>query len=597
MKHPTSPVDWTSFDTRFVLFTGKGGVGKTTIAATAAVALADSRSRVLLVSTDPASNLADVFQAVTTPEPRPAPGVQSLDLMDLDPQAAADAYRKRVIAPYRGVAPPTEVAALEQQLAGACTVEVAAFDAFTRLLANPATRDGYHHVIFDTAPTGHTLRLLALPAAWSRYLAASPEESTCLGPLAGLQGQRPVYQRAVTVLADPDSTTLVLVSRPDRAALSEAARAGTELAAAGLTNQRLIINGVHEHPLAGDPVAEAYARSQHDAMADIPPTLAALATATLPLVGIDLVGLDALRHLARRDTTSAYTSTEGLSTTTTPLVLPAIGGTDDLVDTLAGLGPGVTLVTGKGGVGKTTLALRLAAGLAKRATRVHLATTDPAGRLPENLLPTSVTVSHIDPRAETERYMAERLSDVDTETDTGRLAIEDMATPCTTEVAVFRAFGRLLLLGRDRHVIIDTAPTGHTLLLLDVTGAFHRQVTHDTTMPAGRITTPLMRLQDPSYSRLILVTLPETTPVAEAGELQDDLRRAGIEPFGWVINASLAAATTADPVLRARAQLETPHISQVITTLAARAWLAAWDPAIYTGPAPPTDLATYRRQP
>jgi arsenite-transporting ATPase len=123
--------------------------------------------------------------------------------------------------------------------------------------------------------------------------------------------------------------------------------------------------------------------------------------------------------------------------------------------------------------------------------------------------------------------------------------------------------------GRKEFMVIDTAPTGHTLLLLDTAGAYHRQLTQNVPTVV-RVHTPLMRLQDSTYTKIVIVALPETTPVLEASELQNDLRRAGIEPYAWVINASLAAAKPVDPLLRSRAAAEYREIANVTENLAQR---------------------------
>lgn len=591
-------LDWVSWTTPFVFFTGKGGVGKTTVAGATAVALSDAGRRVLLVSTDPASNLGDLLGTVVGPEPGGVPDAAGLDVMNLDPEEAASAYRERVLGPYRGVVTEEELRGIEEQMAGECTVEVAAFDRFAQLIAHPEAVGRYDHVLFDTAPTGHTLRLLNLPSAWSDYIETSDAAgASCLGPRSGLASQREQYHRAVDELGDPARTTMALVSRPDSGALAEAARAGAELAAQGIRNQRLIVNGTFTRPLAGDAVAEALAVRQQAALAALPDRLRGIPAASVALSAADLTGVAALRALPTGLplTESADNSrTTGRSTAFTEsaeaeegMPLPPL---EALVDELAAGEPGAVLVVGKGGVGKTTIAAAIAAGLVRRGHVVHLSTTDPAGR-PAELLGADesapydgpgeggrLTVSRIDPDEELARYTAERLRAAERLGPERRALLEeDLRSPCYAEVAVFRAFSGLLnQAARGRSVVIDTAPSGHTLRLLDLTGSYHRQVMAGAGQVHGRITTPLMRLRDPARTRVIVVTLPELTPVSEAAALQEDLRRAGIEPYGWVVNASLTGSGTRDPLLRARAELEVPQLRRIEDELASRAWLLPW---------------------
>ncbi len=565
---------WTRWQTRFLLFTGKGGVGKTTIAATVAIAIAGTGKRVLVVSTDPASNLDDVFGTAVREDPTAVPGVEGLFAMNIDPETAADIYRQKVLAPLTGVVPEAELRTVEEQLSGQCTVEIAAFDEFSALLADPDATATFDHVVFDTAPTGHTLRLLSLPAAWSRYIETTPQGASCLGPLAALETKRSLYEASVEALGDADRTTVVLVSRPDRGALREAARASAELADLGIANQWHVVNGVLTDPLAGDAVAVAFARRQRAALDAMPGPLALLPTTTVALVARDLTGIDALRTLSAGQRSADVGDRPSGEA-------PRIDDFDALVAELTRAGPGVVMVMGKGGVGKTTIAVAIAERLARDGRRTHLSTTDPAGR-PTDLVPDpppNLTLGRIDPAAEVQRYVDEKLRAA-RELDVERLALleEDLRSPCTEELAVFQAFSRLLRLGRDRYVVIDTAPTGHTLLLLDRTGAYHRDVMRSGGSMPGRATTPLMKIRDRAFTRVLIVTLAETTPVDEAAALQADLRRAGIEPFGWVVNASLAASGTRDPVLRRRAALEHVHLRRIVEELATRCWIIPWDP-------------------
>ena len=554
---------------RFLFFTGKGGVGKTSIACAAAVQLAGEGKRVLLVSTDPASNVGQVFGESIGNRVTAIPAVPNLWALEIDPQAAAQAYRDRIVGPVRGVLPDEAVRSIEEQLSGACTTEIAAFDEFTALLTDAALTAGYEHILFDTAPTGHTIRLLQLPGAWSGFLEAGQGDASCLGPLAGLEKQRSQYQQAVAALADVQRTRLVLVARAQRATLREAARTQEELAAIGLSQQHLVINGVFPADAVGqDALAAAIVRREQATLADIPLALQALPRDQIALKPFNLVGLDALRHLLADAASPGPLDATALPAT---LAAPDLAA---LVDDIAADGHGLVMVMGKGGVGKTTLAAAIAVELAQRGLPVHLSTSDPAAHLAETLEGTlpQLTLSRIDPHEATARYRQQVLGTKGATLDAqGRALLEeDLRSPCTEEIAVFQAFSRTIREAGKKFVVMDTAPTGHTLLLLDATGAYHREIARQMAGTGLHYTTPMMQLQDPRQTKVLIATLAETTPVLEAAHLQDDLRRAGIEPWAWVVNNSVAAARPQSPLLRQRAQNELREIDAVATQHARR---------------------------
>ncbi|MDT4287993.1 arsenical pump-driving ATPase [Methylomonas sp. MO1] len=553
---------------RFLFFTGKGGVGKTSIACASAMQLADAGRQVLLVSTDPASNVGQVFGIVIGNQITAIPAVPCLAALEIDPQAAAQAYRDRIVGPVRGVLPDSVVKGIEEQLSGACTTEIAAFDEFTALLTDSALTADYDHIVFDTAPTGHTIRLLQLPGAWSGFLEQGKGDASCLGPLAGLEKQRTQYKAAVDALADPQRSRLILVARPQQSTLHEVARTHEELNAIGLSQQYLAINGIlPESATAQDPLANAiYQREQH-ALADIPAALKNLPMDRIELKPFNLVGLTALRQLLSNSAPLAMPDNNVMRAIPAPNL-------SALVDEIAADGHGLVMLMGKGGVGKTTLAAALAVELARRGLPVHLTTSDPAANLTDTLngaLP-DLTVSKIDPHAETERYREHVLATKGAKLDTqGRALLEeDLRSPCTEEIAVFQAFSRIIREAGKKFVVMDTAPTGHTLLLLDATGAYHREVSRQMGDSKTHFTTPMMQLQDPRQTKVLIVTLAETTPVLEAAHLQDDLRRAGIEPWAWVINNSVAASTVHSSLLRQRAANELPEIAAVANRHASR---------------------------
>ncbi|QTE28211.1 arsenical pump-driving ATPase [Pengzhenrongella sicca] len=585
--------------TRYLFFTGKGGVGKTSCAAATAIALADAGRRVLIVSTDPASNLAEVFAMgdVTGSAPVAVPGVVSLAVVNIDPAAAAAHYRERVVGPYRGVLPADAVASIEEELSGSCTVEVAAFNEFVTLLTDPAVAATYDHVVFDTAPTGHTLRLLALPAAWTGFLATNTAGVTCVGPVSALGQAQESYAGALATLRDPAVTTMILVTRPEASALAEAARAAHELRTLAMTQQRLIVNGVLAAGTSADVVALARAGREADALAALAPELAhVLSVDTVPLLArapLGVAGLRAALAPAPPDAPlgaplAAVTGAPGAATTA-----PATTGRDvpgvalrDVVDAVAAAGPGLVLTMGKGGVGKTTVAAAIALALADRGLPVSLTTTDPAAHVDDVLPdpPANLTITRIDPVAETARHTAHVLATAGSHLDAAArdLLAEDLRSPCTEEVAVFHAFARTIADAAGRYVVIDTAPTGHTLLLLQSSAAFARQGQSGADAPAATL---FGSLSDPEHTRILLVALAEATPVHEAQALQADLARAGLAPFTWVVDSSLAATATTHPVLRARADQESRWLAEIAASSPRPPAVIGWLPEVPTGAA------------
>ena len=587
--------------TRYLFFTGKGGVGKTSLSCATALHLARAGRRVLLVSTDPASNLDEVLATRLTRTPTSIPGASGLEALNIDPVEAAAAYRERVIGPMRGLLPEAALRSMEEQLSGSCTVEIAAFDEFTALIGDPQAAKDYDHVVFDTAPTGHTLRLMSLAKAWDQFLDQNTTGHTCLGPLAGLSQQRAIYETTVHTLADAHTTTLFLVSRPQSATLHEAQRTADELRELGLANQRLIINGVFTARCPDDPTAHALEKRCQAALTSAAPFLQSLPTFMVPLRPINILGLEALDQLFVEDKPTPIL---------TPLMVaedsywtpPEMESLDDLVSDLEAMGRGVIMTMGKGGVGKTTLAAALAVQLARRGHQVHLTTTDPAAHLARTLDGeiAGLTVGRIDPAAETAAYQQEVLTTQAAALDAAaRLLLEeDLRSPCTEEIAVFRSFAREVARGTDRFVVLDTAPTGHTLLLLDASEAYQRELQRQARGSQPEAVVKLLeRLRDPTFTRILLVTLPEATPVHEAATLQDDLRRAGIEPYAWIINQSLLHCGSRDPLLRGRKLAERRYVREVAEVHATRTVWVPWQTHEPTGPDALAALATAALQP
>lgn len=544
--------------TKYIFFTGKGGVGKTSIACATATNLADSGKNVLLVSTDPASNLQDVFDMPLNNKGTKIKEIPTLTVINLDPEQAAAEYKESVIAPYRGKLPESVIANMEEQLSGSCTVEIAAFNEFSDVITNEEKRKGFDYIIFDTAPTGHTLRMLQLPSAWNTFIDENTTGASCLGQLSGLEDRKEIYKEAVRTLADGTQTTLFLVSRPDETPLKEVERSSKELFDLDIKAQHLIINGVLEEYDANDTISSQLYNRQQSVLKNRSQALLNLRTFFVPLRSYNMTGIDNIRNMLNTDRVSSDASNQVDTSDYKDL--------ENLIEDMYQSKKRVIFTMGKGGVGKTTIAAQIARGLASRGVKVHLSTTDPANHLAYvNTQIEGITVSHIDEKAVLETYKKNVLDKAKKTMGDADLSYieEDLRSPCTQEIAVFNAFAEIVAKADNEVIVIDTAPTGHTLLLLDSTQSYHKEVerTQGDINPAVQSLLP--RLRNPKETEVVIVTLPETTPVFEAHRLQEDLARAGIQNNWWVVNSSLLLTDTKSPFLKAKAQSEVQWIEKV----------------------------------
>ncbi|MCI1750296.1 MAG: arsenical pump-driving ATPase [Megasphaera cerevisiae] len=558
--------------TKYLFFTGKGGVGKTSIACATAVALVDAGEKILLVSTDPASNLQDVFGVSLNDAGVAIAEVPGLVVANLDPLTAAAEYRESVIGAYRGKLPDSAIQNVEEQLSGSCTVEIAAFNAFSEFLTNAEKAEKFDHIIFDTAPTGHTLRMLQLPSAWSGFISESKHGASCLGQLSGLEDKKEMYKKAVHTLADSRLTTLILVTRPETAPIREAQRASHELEALEIRNQVLVINGLLETYDVNDAVETALFKKQQSALQEIPHNLVKQSVTMVPLRAYNITGLDNVRQLL---------SYSGYTTAVATLQRPDAYALSDVVDEIEASNKKVIFTMGKGGVGKTTIAAAIALGLHRKGRKVRLATTDPADHL--NLVigqQEGISVSHIDEKGELRKYQEEVLTKArqTMPEDDLEYVKEDLRSPCTQEIAVFRAFADIVAKSRDEIVVLDTAPTGHTILLLESTQNYNQQIENSGGAVSDAEKELLPRLKDSNETEVIIVTLAETTPFYEAKRLLDDLKRAGLAVRWWVINASYSMADTKSDFLRAKATAELQWIHEVDNISDGQYAIIPWKP-------------------
>lgn len=564
---------------KFLFFTGKGGVGKTSMACATAVGLAEQGKKVLLISTDPASNLDEVLETKLNSKPVQVNRVSNLYAMNINPIEAAGEYRERMVGPYRGILPDATIQQMEEQLSGACTVEIAGFSEFSKFVGDESVVKDYDHVVLDTAPTGHTLRLLNLPSAWNDFIESNKTGSSCLGPVSGLSEQKILFENVVEALKNPERTLLVLVSRAESMSFNEANRASFELRELGLSNQHLIINGLFA-TTSNDDVAGAFAEKSGLAIKNMPTELKELPTTEVLFRPAGVMGIEGLKDVCCKPFNPNITVKKEDLETKSKEAFKKLMPWSDLLNQIEADGNGVIMTMGKGGVGKTSMAAMIATQLAQKGHSVLLSTTDPAAHLTQAIKNEvqNLQIERIDPKIEVENYRCSVIKK-----NAGKLSLEDMAlleeelrSPCIEEIAVFQAFAKTVAKGENQFIVLDTAPTGHTLLLLDSTEAYHREVAKSGDDLPSEVKELLPRIRDPKFTKVLIVALPEATPTHEAKALQEDLRRANIEPYGWIINRSFAASNTNDPILISKGLYELKYIEEITNTLSKRTVLSPW---------------------
>lgn len=580
--------------TQFFFFSGKGGVGKTSMACTQAVRYADEGKRTLIVTTDPASNLADVFEQEIGHQITPIKGITNLWAMEIDPDAATQEYVDRALAPVRAAFPEQMVRVIEEQMSGPCTAEVAAFDRFTDFIvmdeSSPGVDPEFEIVIFDTAPTGHTIRLLELPAEWSQSIDVASQGSgqTCIGPAAAIQDAKQKYEHALAVLRDESLSEFVFVLHPEAIAIRETKRAIMELGKLGIHTHRLVINGIIPSTESTNPLFAARAEMQARYLAQLSAEFE-YPSQHMYLLSGEIKGAARLRAVARIFFDGEQAEAQSVAPDREFLPSIPLSSQEDILSCIQPKGRRRTLFfAGKGGVGKTVASCMTAVWLARQGYKTLLLTTDPAAHLGDVLgqpvgdVPAPLTglpslwAAKIDPKAAAETYKARILNDA---RQRGRpeaaikVMAEELDSPCTEEMAAFDQFIDYAAQSNWEAVVFDTAPTGHTMRLLELPMDWSQQI--DVKVFASvdanaaddvakqRFEQVIEMMRDPAQSTFAFVMYPEATPVLEAWRAAQELATVGITPGLVVANFVIPPEAATTPFAHARRTMQEKYLAEI----------------------------------
>ncbi len=571
--------------TQYIFFSGKGGVGKTTMAATTAVYEAKQGKRTLLVSTDPAGNLGDIFEKDITTEP--VEYAQNLFIAQMDSHAITEAYKDKMLAPLAEILDGLALEQIKEEFNSGCTVEIATFDKFTDFLADQS----YDLIVFDTAPTGHTLRLMTLPGEWNQFIIKSAQGSgqTCIGPVSQIEGSRVKYEQAVKTLQDSDRTTVYLVSRPEKTSVYETLRAKTELERTGIHKFRLIINGVYPSHGSDTGIFSQLARNQQKYIAQLQQQFNGH-TLEVPMQTSEIKGIANIGRLGQ----IAFDQSDATVSVDLPGVQEFKGfAAGHVLEQIVERQDGhrIVVLTGKGGVGKTVAACATAWQLAQKG-KTLLLTTDPAAHIGQVLetevyaeprnIEGQLWAANIEQKQAVENYRKKILDDARAQNYSDELLAsleEELESPCTEEIAIFEQFASLLSQPQWEYVVLDTAPTGHTLRLLELPFEFKEQMdvkdrkqTTSLTPGAGnqKIEALINRMKSPEETSFLLVAYPEFTPLHESHRAMLDLQRVGIEVQGVLLNHILRKEGCPDGFARQRWKLQQHYLNEATSLFSSK---------------------------